>query len=125
MQTTRLFILSFSVLLLLSLLVTPVARSQQSHAQPPEPVIPGMTGTTPPGSDPLMHRMNEEMAVERNTQRQKQIVSDSSRLLLLAQKLSADVAKSNSGELSVSVVKEATEIEKLAKSIKDKMRYGY
>ncbi len=68
--------------------------------------------------------MAEQMAIARNAQRQKQIVSESARLLVLAQNLNADVNKSNKDELSISVVKEAEEIEKLAKSIKDKMRYG-
>lgn len=68
--------------------------------------------------------MAEQMAIARNAQRQKQIISESNRLLVLAQNLNADVNKSNKDELSISVVKEAEEIEKLAKSIKDKMRYG-
>ncbi|HTV04213.1 MAG TPA: hypothetical protein VME86_02515 [Acidobacteriaceae bacterium] len=126
MTATRSFIsiASLLFLLLLALFAVP-ARAQQNHPQPPEPVIPGMTGEAPPGSDPLMRGMNERMAMERNTERQQKIVSESAQLLDLAKKLNADVAKSDKNELSVSVVKEADAIEKLAKSIKDKMRYGY
>ena len=126
MRIKRSVISSLSLLLLLTLAPSDArARQTQNHTSP-VPVIPGMSdGGVPPGSDPLMRRMNEKMAIERNDQRQKKIVSDSARLLLLAQMLNSDVAKSGKDELSVSVVKEATEIEKLAKSIKDRMRYGY
>lgn len=71
-----------------------------------------------------MRHMTEQMAMRRNTQRQQQIVSDTAHLLDLAQKLNDEVSKSTKDELSVSVVKEADEIEKLAKSIKGKMRDG-
>lgn len=103
----------------------PIAHAQLQDHTAPVPVIPGMSGAPPPGSDPLMRRLNERMAIVRNNQRQKKIASDSAHLLNLAQKLNSDVVKSNKDELSVSVVKEAEEIEKLAKSIKDKMRDGY
>ena len=71
-----------------------------------------------------MRRMTAQMAFRRNAERQKQIVAQTAHLLELAQKLNDEVSKSNKDELSVSVVKEAEEIEKLAKSIKDKMRDG-
>lgn len=103
---------------------TPAAAQQQQTPRPP--AIPGMNPTSPTdqGHDPAMHRMAERMAMRRNEQRQQQIVSDSERLLQLAQKLNGDVSKTDKDELSVSVVKEADEIEKLAKSIKQKMRDG-
>ena len=84
-----------------------------------------MHSNVPPGSDPLMGSLNEQMAVERNIARQRTIVGQSDQLLTLARKLKANVAKSSSDELSVAVVNEAAEIEKLAKSIKNKMRNGY
>jgi hypothetical protein len=71
-----------------------------------------------------MRRMSAQMALRRNAQRQQQIVADTARLLQLAQKLNDEVSKSSKDELSVSVVKEADEIEKLAKAIKGKMRDG-
>jgi hypothetical protein len=102
------------------------ASAQQTMLTPPQPSFPEMRGSSqsPAAPDPLMGHMAEQMALARNTQRQKQIVSESAHLLDLAQKLNTDVTKSNKNELSVSVVKEAEQIEKLAKSIKDKMRYG-
>ena len=104
---------------------TPGASAQQTMPTPPQPSFPEMRGSQSPAApDPLMGHMAEQMALARNAQRQKQIVSESAHLLDLAQKLNTDVAKSSKNELSVSVVKEAEQIEKLAKSIKDKMRYG-
>jgi hypothetical protein len=74
--------------------------------------------------DPLdpNNSMAMRMARERNAIRQKQIVADTNQLLLLAQQLNESVSKSNSHQLSVDVVKTAAQIQKLAKSIKDKMR---
>lgn len=101
------------------------ARAQQMQPAYIPPSLPATTGSAPPGSDPVMRSMDEKMAIERNNERQRKIVTESEQLLALAKKLNTDVGKSNQNELSVAVVKEAAEIEKLAKSIKDKMRYGY
>lgn len=54
--------------------------------------------------------------------RQAQIVADTAKLYELAQELQAEVAKSNKNTLSLAVVKKATEVEKLAKSLKDRMK---
>ncbi len=68
--------------------------------------------------------LQERMAERRNSDRQRVLVADTDRLLMLAQQLRDEVAKSNKDQLSVSVVKKSEEIEKLAKSVKEKMR-GY
>ncbi|HET8635437.1 MAG TPA: hypothetical protein VFL96_01155, partial [Acidobacteriaceae bacterium] len=62
--------------------------------------------------------------LERNSDRQKKIEADTAHLLDLAKELHAAVVKSNKNTLSIDVVKDADEIEKLAKSIKEKMRDG-
>ncbi len=62
------------------------------------------------------------MAERRNTDRQRMLVADTDKLLMLAQQLKADVDKSNKDELSIDVVKRAEQIEKLARSVKEKMR---
>ncbi len=74
-----------------------------------------------PGLDP---QTQERMAVRRNNDRQKQLTADTDKLLLLAQELRDFVAKSNKDELSIPVMKKSEEIEKLAKSVKERMR-GY
>lgn len=106
------------------LLCAPIAASAQKSETPGPPVIPGISSNPAPEPDPSMRRMTAQMAFRRNAERQKQIVAQTAHLLELAQKLNDEVSKSNKDELSVSVVKEAEEIEKLAKSIKDKMRDG-
>ena len=64
----------------------------------------------------------EKLAKARNDDRQKQLVADTNKLLALAKELKEEVDKTDSGTLSVDVVKKAGEIEKLAKSVKDRMR---
>jgi hypothetical protein len=57
-----------------------------------------------------------------NAERRKQIADDSARLLKLATDLKAEVDKTTKDTLSLSVIRKAEEIEKLAHSVKDKMR---
>ena len=100
------------------------ARAQQSQIPiPPPPTIPGVSPTGPE-SDPATRRMAEQMGLRRNTERQKQIVADTARLLQLAQKLNDEVSKTNQNMLPDSRRQRGREIEKLAKTIKDKMRDG-
>jgi hypothetical protein len=54
--------------------------------------------------------------------RKAQILEDTNRLYRMAEELKAEVAKSNKDILSVAVVKKADEIEKLARSLKERMR---
>jgi hypothetical protein len=58
----------------------------------------------------------------RDEERQKRLVADTEKLLELATSLHEDVAKTNRNILSVDVVKRADEIEKLAHSVKEKMK---
>lgn len=104
------------------------AHAQQNPALTPPP---GSIGENPrlnsPGNtpaDPTLRHMTQQMALKRNSERQQQIISDTAHLLQLAQQLNDEVSKTNKNTLSISVVKKADEIEKLAKSIKDKMRDG-
>jgi hypothetical protein len=59
-----------------------------------------------------------------NAGRREQIAAGSARLLKLATELKAEVDKSSKDTLSVSVIRKADEIEKLAHSVKEKMRLG-
>jgi selenocysteine lyase/cysteine desulfurase len=68
--------------------------------------------------------MLKDMSRERNNLRQKQIVDETNHLLDLAKQLKDAVDKSSKDQLSLSVVNTATEIEKLAKVVKEKMRDG-
>jgi selenocysteine lyase/cysteine desulfurase len=64
------------------------------------------------------------MSKERNALRQKEIIDDTEHLLDLAKQLKDAVDKSSKDQLSLAVVNEAAEIEKLAKVVKEKMRDG-
>jgi hypothetical protein len=55
-------------------------------------------------------------------QKRAELLADTEKLYQLTQELKAEVAKSNKDTLSVSVVKKAQEVERLAKSIKERSR---
>lgn len=55
-------------------------------------------------------------------QRRKDLQADTEKLYKLTQELKAEVAKTDKNTLSVTVVKKAQEIERLAKSIKERSR---
>lgn len=57
-----------------------------------------------------------------NQQRQADLKRDTDRLLKLSTELKEYVDKSNENVLSLDVIKKADEIEKLAHSVKNKMR---
>jgi len=71
----------------------------------------------------MAHQMAVQQAKRRNSQRQKQIVDDTAKLVQLAQQLKDEAAKGKS-ESDPSFSKKAEEIERLAKSVKEKMREG-
>ncbi len=113
--------------LLVLILIQPVSAQfmQQLPNQPTttqHPVVPGGASQPDKDSDPMAQHMAAELAKTRNKQRQQQLVSDTAKLLDLATQLKDEVDKSNKDTLSLAVVKKAEEIEKLAKSVKEKMR---
>lgn len=69
-------------------------------------------------------KMERDMAKKANLARQADLKRDTEKLLKLATELKDSVDKTNESTLSVDVVKKAEEIEKLAHSVKDKMK-GY
>ena len=66
--------------------------------------------------------MQKRMAKGANQQRQAELKRDTDKLLKLSTELKAYVDKSNENVLSLDVIKKAEEIEKLAHSVKDKMK---
>ena len=57
-----------------------------------------------------------------NAERQKSMVSDADKLLKLAADLKAEVDKTNKDTLSLTVIRKAEAIEKLARDVKEKMK---
>ncbi len=101
------------------------AQSNQLSAQSTPPVNRGgMEGNHVKEEPTISPQMQEQMADRRNFDRQKELMADTEKLFQLAQQLRDEVAMSNKDQLSVPVVKKSEEIEKLAKSVKEKMR-GY
>jgi hypothetical protein len=100
------------------------AQLQQQPMPQQVPTIPTQPGfgEPPAPNDPMERQRQEKMEKARNMDRQKQLQRDTDKLLSLAKELKDEVDKSNKDTLSVDVVKKAGEIEKLAKSVKDRMR---
>jgi hypothetical protein len=71
---------------------------------------------------PASPQMEHDQAKARNDERQKQLVNDTQKLLALANELKSDVDKSSKDTLSLDVIRKADEIEKLAHSVKEKMK---
>lgn len=94
------------------------------------PVAPGAATQFPPHVGEVgPHQPNEaerklerEQQKKRNQERQADLKRDTDKLLLLATQLKQAVDKSNEHTLSIEVIKKAGEIEKLAKSVRQKMR---
>jgi hypothetical protein len=60
-----------------------------------------------------------------NKERQGKLKQDTDKLLQLATELKQYVDKTNENILSIEVVKKTDEIEKLAKSVREKMKTAY
>jgi hypothetical protein len=87
----------------------------------PPPRIDGATDS-PPEMDENRERMENERLKKANLERQAQLKTDTDKLVKLAGELKDYVDKSNENVLSLDVMKKADEIEKLAKSVKEKMK---
>lgn len=67
-------------------------------------------------------RLNNEMAKKAAKERVAALKTDTDKLLKLSVELKNFVDKSDENVLSLDVIKKAEEIEKLAKSVKEKMK---
>ncbi|HXY07612.1 MAG TPA: hypothetical protein VEI52_07150 [Terriglobales bacterium] len=93
-----------------------------SGAQLPQVVpLPSAPNQTTP-DDPNRERAEKEMAKRANQEREAQLKRDTERLYKLATELKDYVDKTNENTLSLNVIKKADEIEKLAHSVKEKMK---
>ena len=107
-----------------------VSGGQLSPQQPPlgqptrqNPGIPPKPGAADQeDSNPLDVSRAQQQEKLRNNDRQKRLVADTDKLLSLATDLKAQVDKSTKDTLSVDVIKKADEIEKLAHSVKERMK---
>lgn len=72
--------------------------------------------------DALATRMGDQQERARNADRQKRLEVDTKKLLSLATELKEQVDKTDKNVLSIDVIKKADEIERLAKSVKERMK---
>jgi hypothetical protein len=75
-----------------------------------------------PEDDENRDRLAREMAKKASVERQAALKTDTDKLLKLATELKGYVDKSSENVLSLEVLKKAEEIEKLARSVKEKMK---
>jgi hypothetical protein len=106
-------------LLLLSLALAIPAMAQMRPGSPPLRVDGTATNAEP---DENQERAAADRAKKANLDRQAALKSDTDKLVKLADELKEYVDKSNENVLSLNVMKKADEIEKLAKSVKEKMK---
>lgn len=119
LHTTR----SICAALILLLAITAAFATAQSVQTAPTPQFP-----PPPGAEqqqsktPMEQQMDRQAAKQRNIQRQQDIKRDTEKLLELATELKQYVDKTNENIISLDVIRKADQIEKLAKSVKEKMK---
>ena len=90
---------------------------------PQDQPLPGLHPKENEDSGPNMPtRIQKDMEKKANEQRQADLKKDTDRLLKLSTELKEYVDKSNENILSLDVIKKAEEIERLAHSVKTKMK---
>jgi hypothetical protein len=123
----RLFLCSGALVAVAAL----TASAQQSNIpqnptiNPAKPII-LPEANRPPDANAQME-MREQQTKQQdfaaaNAERRKQIADDSARLLKMAADLKAEVDKTTKDTLSLSVIRKADDIERLAHSVKEKMK---
>jgi hypothetical protein len=114
-----------AVVALLGIAMGPVGWGQQGSSQgsgsPGSTMPPALPPIVPPGDGPSPS-MEASQTRLRNVDRQKQLVLDTQKLLTLANELKVEVDKSTKDTMSLDVIRKADEIEKLAHSVKEKMK---
>ncbi len=70
-------------------------------------------------------QLQREMVTRAVLERQAELKRDTEKLVALVAELKQNVDKTNTNILSMDVIKKAQEIQKLAKSVQDKMKNAY
>lgn len=108
------------IIFFLCLLTYTRAIAQQPVTRPIQP--PPDISAAPADGDEARDRLSRDMEKKAAKERVAALKSDTDKLLKLSVELKACVDKSDENVLSLDVIKKAEEIEKLAKSVKDKMK---
>jgi hypothetical protein len=107
--------------LLMYLVFSVGSQAQGLPQRPGPPMVPPSKGDNG-DTDTMQQQMAHDLAKKVNEDRQKTLRNDTDKLVKLAAELKEDVDKSNANVLSLDVIKKADQIEKLAHSVKEKMK---
>jgi hypothetical protein len=107
--------------LVLTFILTAAVPSQISAFRQLDPLAAQKAGI----EDGPRAKMERDMAKKANQARQADLKRDTEKLLKLATELKESVDKTTESTLSLDVIKKTEEIEKLARSVKDKMKAAY
>ena len=119
---SQISVLILSLCLLFFLALSPSGIVAQQQTLPPRST-PHTGDLNPPADeDDARTRMTHDMEKKAAKERVAALKSDTDKLLKLSVELKQYVDKSDENVLSLDVIKKAEEIEKLAKSVKDKMK---
>jgi hypothetical protein len=110
----------FSFVILLFVFLTAVALP--SFADPPQRHQPSPLDQPQTPQEQQRTEVEKEMEKKANQERQAQLRRDTDKLFRLSTELKDYVDKTNADVLSVEVLKKAEQIEKLAHSVKEKMK---
>lgn len=91
-------------------------------AQDGRPAASTATAQATDSKSPKVKDDKQRSSIAGESDRKKQIADESTQLLTMALDLKAEVDKTTKDTLSLSVIKKADQIEKLAKSVKEKMK---
>ena len=109
-----------TVLFVLLIVLSATGLAQVPRPGQPPP-FPGQT-QSPGEEDSNREKVERDAAKKANHDRQAALQRDTNKLLELATQLKQEVDKSSENTLSLDVVKKAEEIEKLAHSVREKMK---
>jgi hypothetical protein len=112
----------FVLCLCIFLGVAPNASAQRQSTLPPPPVHGDPSQPPITNADDAQERLATEMAKKAAKDRAAALKIDTDKLLKLSVELKQSVDKSDENVLSLDVIKKAEEIEKLARSVKEKMK---
>jgi hypothetical protein len=104
------------------LLCLVLAAAAAAQGIPPRSGPPGSNSRIGPDDDTQQQRLAQDLARRANEDRQKSLKDDTEKLVKLTAELKDYVDKTDANILSLDVIKKADQIEKLAHSVKEKMK---
>jgi hypothetical protein len=122
--------LKYVVVLILSLTLFAIPANSQSRTTPVNALLVQKTAaereaTNNAFSSDQHQQLQQELIARAVADRQSQLRIDTEKLVALTAELKQHVDKAGANILAMDVIKKAQEIQKLAKSVQDKMRNAY